>query len=132
MKDEIEHYNMHRTVIGQQHPKELQPFVDEIRAFAEHCHYNVLHPILRYVHWLSTSETVSDRSRLLALGLELPEEAFIDMFNFDAQGETYRTWIGWSFEYSSHPHQYSTIHEVVSVKTLQRFSGSYAVNWQFP
>ena len=91
MKDEIEHYNMHRTVIGQQHPKELQPFVNEIRSFAEHCHYNVLHPILRLVHCLSNSETAEKGSRLLALGLELPEDAFIDMFNFDAQGETYCT-----------------------------------------
>ena len=64
----------------------------------------------------STSETVSDGSRLLALGLELPEEAFIDMFNFDAQGESYCTWVGWSLEHSSHLHQCSVIHEVVSVK----------------
>ncbi|TBU57582.1 Clavaminate synthase-like protein [Dichomitus squalens] len=73
VKDQIEHYNMHHSIVEQQHPKELQPFFPEIRAFAEHCHYKVLHPILR----------------LLALGLELPEEAFIDMFDFDVQGETY-------------------------------------------
>ncbi|EJF58284.1 Clavaminate synthase-like protein [Dichomitus squalens LYAD-421 SS1] len=73
VKDQIEHYNMHHSIVEQQHPKELQPFVPEIRAFAEHCHYRVLHPILR----------------LLALGLELPEETFVKLHNFDAEGETY-------------------------------------------
>ncbi|RPD60559.1 Clavaminate synthase-like protein [Lentinus tigrinus ALCF2SS1-7] len=73
VKDQIEHYNMHRPIFEQQHPKALQPFLPEIRSFVDHNHYNVLHPILR----------------LLALGLELPEETFVNMHNFDAQGETY-------------------------------------------
>ncbi|KAI0703873.1 Clavaminate synthase-like protein [Cerioporus squamosus] len=73
VKDQIEHYNMHRPIFQQQHPKALQPFLPEIRSFVEHNHYNVLHPILR----------------LLARGLELPEETFVNLHNFDAQGETY-------------------------------------------
>ncbi|PIL28641.1 hypothetical protein GSI_08683 [Ganoderma sinense ZZ0214-1] len=73
VRDQIENYNIHHSIFSQPHPKALQPFLSEMRAFAEHNHYNVLHPILR----------------LLALGLELPEDAFIDMFDFDAAGETY-------------------------------------------
>ncbi|TBU25808.1 Clavaminate synthase-like protein [Dichomitus squalens] len=73
VRDQIESYNMHRRIFNQQHPKALQPFLPELRAFAEHNHYNVLHPILR----------------LLALGLELPEETFVKLHNFDAEGETY-------------------------------------------
>ncbi|KAI0630153.1 Clavaminate synthase-like protein [Trametes polyzona] len=73
VKDQIEHYNMHRDIFRQEHPKALQPFLPEIRAFVEHNHFNVLHPILR----------------LLALGLELPEETFVKMHDFDAEGETY-------------------------------------------
>ncbi|KAI1787058.1 Clavaminate synthase-like protein [Ganoderma leucocontextum] len=73
VRDQIEHYNMHRPIFDQQHPNALQPFLPELRAFTEHNHYNVLHPVLR----------------LLALGLELPEETFVNIHNFDAQGETY-------------------------------------------
>ena len=41
---------VHRSIFGhQKHPKALEPFLPELRAFAEHNHYNVLHPILRYV-----------------------------------------------------------------------------------
>ncbi|KAI0752451.1 Clavaminate synthase-like protein [Daedaleopsis nitida] len=73
VRDQIEHYNLHRPIFQQQHPEALRPFLSEIRAFVEHNHYNVLHPVLR----------------LLALGLELPEEMFVNMHNFDAPGETY-------------------------------------------
>ncbi|KAM5546255.1 hypothetical protein V8D89_000381 [Ganoderma adspersum] len=73
VRDQIENYNIHHSIFDQQHPKALQPLLSEMRAFTEHNHYNVLHPILR----------------LLALGLELPEDAFIDMFDFDAASETY-------------------------------------------
>ncbi|KAI0703895.1 Clavaminate synthase-like protein [Cerioporus squamosus] len=73
VRDEIEHYNMHRPIFPQQHPAALQPLLPEIRLFAEHNHYNVLHPILR----------------LLAFGLELPEETFVDLHGFDDEGETY-------------------------------------------
>ncbi|PIL28642.1 hypothetical protein GSI_08684 [Ganoderma sinense ZZ0214-1] len=73
VRDQIEHYNMHRRIFHQQHPKALQPFLPEMRAFTEHNFYNVLHPVLR----------------LLALGLELPEETFVNLHNFDAEGESY-------------------------------------------
>ncbi|KAI0672039.1 Clavaminate synthase-like protein [Trametes maxima] len=72
--DQLEHYNLHRSIYEQQqHPKALSPVLPEIRAFAEHNHYNVLHPILR----------------LLALGMELPENTLVDLHGFDSKGETY-------------------------------------------
>ncbi|TBU57622.1 Clavaminate synthase-like protein [Dichomitus squalens] len=54
----------------QSHPKVLEPFLPELRAFAEHNHFKVLHPILR----------------LLAIGLELPEETFVKMHDICATG----------------------------------------------
>ncbi|PIL28654.1 hypothetical protein GSI_08696 [Ganoderma sinense ZZ0214-1] len=73
VRDQIEHYNMHRHISQQHHPAALQPFLPELWAFSKHNFYNVLQPVLR----------------LLALGLELPEDAFVNLFNFDAQGDTY-------------------------------------------
>ncbi|RPD60545.1 Clavaminate synthase-like protein [Lentinus tigrinus ALCF2SS1-7] len=73
VRDEIEHYNLHRPIFQQQHPKALQPFLPELRSLTEHNHYNVLFPILR----------------MLALGLELPEETFVNLHRFEDEGETY-------------------------------------------
>ncbi|KAJ7046188.1 hypothetical protein C8F04DRAFT_939332 [Mycena alexandri] len=72
VKDQIEHYNINRHVRKRQHPEVLRPFLQEIEAFAHHNHFNVLYPILR----------------LLALGLELPEETLVDQHKFEADGET--------------------------------------------
>ncbi|OSC99250.1 Clavaminate synthase-like protein [Trametes coccinea BRFM310] len=72
--DQLEHYNLHRAITGdQKHPKALQPVLPEIRAFAEHNHFSVLHPLLR----------------LLARGMELPEDTFVNIHGFDTKGETY-------------------------------------------
>ncbi|KAI8989247.1 Clavaminate synthase-like protein [Trametes punicea] len=74
IRDQLEHYNLHRSIYEQQkHPKALQPVLPEIRAFAEHNHYKVLHPILR----------------LLARGMELPEDVFVNIHGFESKGETY-------------------------------------------
>ncbi|KAI0752458.1 Clavaminate synthase-like protein [Daedaleopsis nitida] len=74
VRDQVENYNLHRSIYGlQEHPRALQPLLPDIRAFAEHNHYNVLNPLLR----------------LLALGMELPEETFVNIHGFDAKGETY-------------------------------------------
>lgn len=45
-------YRVHsRWLVFEQkhHPQALQPFLPEIYAFAEHNHFKVLHPILRYI-----------------------------------------------------------------------------------
>ncbi|KAG6848923.1 hypothetical protein H0H93_012733 [Arthromyces matolae] len=64
---------VNRDVNKREHPHTLRPLLPEIEEFARHNHLNVLHPILR----------------LLALGLELPEETFVKIHGFDAVGETY-------------------------------------------
>ncbi|KAF7762310.1 hypothetical protein Agabi119p4_8903 [Agaricus bisporus var. burnettii] len=69
----VEHYSINRDVNKRKHPQILRPLLPEIEAFAKRNHFNVLHPILR----------------LLALGLELPEETFVDMHRFEAVGESY-------------------------------------------
>ncbi|KAJ7118451.1 Clavaminate synthase-like protein [Mycena crocata] len=71
--DQLEHYNINRDVTKRQHPEPLRPFLDEIEAFARHTHFNVLYPVLR----------------LLALGLELPEDELVKLHGFSSVGETY-------------------------------------------
>ncbi|KAL0946014.1 hypothetical protein HGRIS_012291 [Hohenbuehelia grisea] len=70
--DQVEHYNINRDVHLYQHPEALRPLLPEIAAFARHNHFNVLFPVLR----------------LLALGLELPEDSFVKMHKFDAASAT--------------------------------------------
>lgn len=72
IRDQHEQYAFHRSVFGQQqHPKFLQPFLPELRTFSEHNHFDVLHPVLK----------------LLALGMELPEDTFVKLHNFDRVGD---------------------------------------------
>lgn len=71
--DQLEHYNMNHDVSKKEHPQALRPLLPEIEAFARFNHFNVLHPILR----------------LLALGMELPENSFVDQHGFDTDGATY-------------------------------------------
>ncbi|KAJ7507034.1 Clavaminate synthase-like protein [Mycena galericulata] len=71
--DQLEHYNINRDVTKRQHPEAVRPLLGEIEAFARHTHFNVLHPILR----------------LLALGLELPEDELVNLHGFSSVGETY-------------------------------------------
>ncbi|KAK0438211.1 Clavaminate synthase-like protein [Armillaria borealis] len=73
VKDQIEHYNIHRDVTVRQHPEGLRPYLEEIEAFMRHNHFNVLHPILR----------------LLALGLGLPENTLVDIHGYSSVGETF-------------------------------------------
>ncbi|KAF7312889.1 Clavaminate synthase-like protein [Mycena kentingensis (nom. inval.)] len=72
VRDQIEHYNMHRNVHTRAHPLVLRPYLGELSAFARHNHVNVVHPILR----------------LLAIGLELPEETLVREHAFEAEGES--------------------------------------------
>ncbi|KAJ6568969.1 hypothetical protein B0H19DRAFT_939513 [Mycena capillaripes] len=72
VQDQIEQYNINRIVRNRERPEALRPYLQEIEAFAQHNHFNILHPILR----------------LLALGLELPEDTLVKQHNFEAKGET--------------------------------------------
>jgi len=71
--DRVEHYNINHDITKRQHPEAIRPFLPEIDAFARHCHFNVIHPILR----------------LLARGLELPEERLVELHDWNAPGESY-------------------------------------------
>ncbi|KAN0094766.1 Clavaminate synthase-like protein [Tylopilus felleus] len=71
--DQLEHYNINRDITKREHPEALRPFLPEIKEFGKFNHLSVLHPILR----------------LIALSLELPEEALVNIHNYDAIGETY-------------------------------------------
>ncbi|EMD36734.1 hypothetical protein CERSUDRAFT_50949 [Gelatoporia subvermispora B] len=73
VRDQLEHYNINRDVTKKPHPKALRPLIPEIEAWARFNHTEVLHPILR----------------LLAMGMELPEDAFVNQHGYDAAGETY-------------------------------------------
>ncbi|KAI0341627.1 Clavaminate synthase-like protein [Trametopsis cervina] len=71
VRDQIENYAIHRDVYKKQHPPVLRPFLPELSEFTKHNH-NVLHTVLR----------------LLAMGLELPEDIFVNKHNWAADGET--------------------------------------------
>lgn len=64
--DQLEHYNLNGDVDRRQHPQALRPLLPEIEEFAKHCHFSVLHPILR----------------LLAVGLEMPEETLVNSHTY--------------------------------------------------
>ncbi|KAJ3716442.1 Clavaminate synthase-like protein [Lentinula raphanica] len=71
--DQIETYNIHRDVNRRGHPEALRPLLPEIDQFARHSHMNVLSPILR----------------LMAIGLELPEDTLLNMHRWEGDSETY-------------------------------------------
>lgn len=86
----LERLIVNKDVTKRQHPKALQPFLPEIGEFAKFCHFNILHPVLRYA--CSLISRVARRElvcRLLAIRLELPEDAFVNQFQFDAEGDTF-------------------------------------------
>ncbi|KAI0089599.1 Clavaminate synthase-like protein [Irpex rosettiformis] len=72
VQDEIETYNIHRNVSKKQHPQELRPYLPGIAEFTRHNH-DILNTILR----------------LLAIGLELPEDAFVNQHGWDSENECY-------------------------------------------
>ncbi|PCH36930.1 Clavaminate synthase-like protein [Wolfiporia cocos MD-104 SS10] len=73
VRDQVEHYNINKDVTRKEHPKAIRPLLPEIDAFIRFNHFNVMHPILR----------------LLALGMELPEDTFVANHQFSVKGETY-------------------------------------------
>ncbi|KAF9444189.1 Clavaminate synthase-like protein [Macrolepiota fuliginosa MF-IS2] len=73
IRDQLEQYNINRDVTKRGHPQALRPLLPELEAFAKHNHFHVLHPILK----------------LLAIGLELPEETLVNIHRYDATAETY-------------------------------------------
>ncbi|KAF9259642.1 Clavaminate synthase-like protein [Marasmius fiardii PR-910] len=72
VKDQIEMYSINKDVTRRLHPNALQLFLPEIDAFARHNYFNVVHLILR----------------LLAIGMELPENTFVKMHNWSKVSES--------------------------------------------
>lgn len=73
IQDQIEHYNFNHDVTIREHPEALRPLLPEVSAFAKHNHFNIVFPILR----------------LMARGLELPEDTFTKMHSFESHNESY-------------------------------------------
>ncbi|KAE9405499.1 Clavaminate synthase-like protein [Gymnopus androsaceus JB14] len=73
VRDQVENYNIHRDISRRAHPEALRPLLPEIRQLAHHSHMNVLSPILR----------------LMALGLELPEDTLLNIHRWETDSETY-------------------------------------------
>ncbi|PBK90715.1 Clavaminate synthase-like protein [Armillaria gallica] len=71
IRDQIEQYNINKSN-KQEHPAALRPYSKYLDDFARHNHFNVVYPILK----------------LLARGLELPEDTLIKQHQFDAEGES--------------------------------------------
>ncbi|KAI0689337.1 hypothetical protein BC835DRAFT_1308410 [Cytidiella melzeri] len=72
VKDDVENYVINRDVTKRTHPKALRPLLPELSKFAKHNH-DILHNVLR----------------LLAIGLEVPEDTFVNQHGWQADGETY-------------------------------------------
>ncbi|TFY80318.1 hypothetical protein EWM64_g3695 [Hericium alpestre] len=73
VKDRIEHYNLPRDVSRQEHPTALRPFLPEIQKFIEYTHSEIMYEV----------------ERLLAIGLELPENTFTDMHPWDETNHSF-------------------------------------------
>ncbi|KAH0831127.1 hypothetical protein J3R83DRAFT_13693 [Lanmaoa asiatica] len=71
--DQIECYNINHDVTKREHPQALRQFMPEVKEFTKFNHFKVVHPLLR----------------LIAMSLELPEDALVNIHNYDAIGETY-------------------------------------------
>ena len=69
----------------QEHPNALRPFISEIAEFCRYSHCKILYPILRYVAYAVDYRALMEPSvtRILARGLELPEDTFLKMHTFD-------------------------------------------------
>ncbi|CAK5279680.1 unnamed protein product [Mycena citricolor] len=70
--DQIEQYTVGQHVLAREHPTALRPYLPELDAFSRHNTFNILHPVLR----------------LMALGLELPEETLVQQHSYDSPSES--------------------------------------------
>ncbi|KAH0831126.1 hypothetical protein J3R83DRAFT_13692 [Lanmaoa asiatica] len=68
---------VNRDVTKRGHPEVLRQFLPEIKEFTKFNHFNVP----------ASNPAVSHR--LIAMSLELPEDALVNVHNYDAIGETY-------------------------------------------
>ncbi|KAG1859263.1 Clavaminate synthase-like protein [Suillus subluteus] len=76
VRDQHERYSCNRHVYSLMHPQALRPFLPDIDAFA------------RFRSWLHNLD-LNALLRLMALSLELPEDTFVKLHDFDAPGVSY-------------------------------------------
>lgn len=70
----------------------MRPFLPEIQEFVRHTHIDVLHEIERYVPLdfeIHGHQAERRRIRLLALGLELPEDTLVNIHNYHEKNNSY-------------------------------------------
>ena len=82
---------VNRDISKRAHPPALRPFLPEIAEFARHNHEEVLHQILRFHFRFLHRANIFNflcALRLLALGLELPEDTLVNLHGYSAVGET--------------------------------------------
>ncbi len=84
-----ESHLVNKNVAQKGHPEALRPFLPEISEFMKYNHFNILYPLLRYASPLVSGYYLIFPRRLLAVGLELPEDTFVKQHGFDVKGETW-------------------------------------------
>ncbi len=108
---------VNRDISKRTHPPALRPFLPEIAEFARHNHEEVLHQILRshfrFLHRANIFNCFC-ALRLLALGLELPEDTLVNLHNLSAVEETSGKLIGLhKMQFSFNALYHSALHEIV-------------------
>ncbi|EIM91457.1 Clavaminate synthase-like protein [Stereum hirsutum FP-91666 SS1] len=73
VRDRMEQYNFNRNVHYKEHPQAIRPLLPEIQEFIRFNHEEVLHEL----------------ERLLALGLELPEDTLTHITSFEQNNNGY-------------------------------------------
>ena len=53
---------VNKIVTNREHPEVLRPHISEIEEFSHHNFFNVLHPILQYVHYLHSGSGTDSKS----------------------------------------------------------------------
>jgi len=65
--------SVNRNVESKPHPEAIQPFIPEIQEFVRHNHIDVLYEV----------------QRLVALGLELPEDTLVKLHSYKDKNNAY-------------------------------------------
>jgi isopenicillin N synthase-like dioxygenase len=73
VRDQIEQYNFNRDLTVREHPSTFKPFIDEVQELTDYCHKVILYRMLT----------------LFAISLELPENFFVKLHDYDTFDESW-------------------------------------------
>ena len=73
VRDQIEQYNFNRDLTVREHPSTLKPFINEVQELTDYCHKVILYRMLT----------------LFAISLELPEDFFVKVHDYDTFDESW-------------------------------------------